>query len=243
MIAGVNESGFDDNNIYSLFNLCIHLTDDGYRHLDDVLKATFAYIKLLIQPGAAVAIRRFYDEEQQIAAMNFRYTPERPAYDNVQRFVVYSKIYPPKDILTGSICYFEYDESQIQEIIDLLNEFKFNIMIIAQQPYEGITNYDKREEWFGTEYTTRPMPEQWIRMWENSEPVEGLYLPLPNEFITNDFRILHETCKPELILYPVKLLKNDVCELWFRPDEKFHLPEAYMHFYFISPLLKQSPKK
>lgn len=36
MIAGVDDSGFDNNSMYSLFNLCIYLTDTGFHHLEDV---------------------------------------------------------------------------------------------------------------------------------------------------------------------------------------------------------------
>lgn len=155
-----------------------------------------------------------------------------------------SRNYPPKDLLTGNALYFEYNESQIREIIGLVNEFKFNIMIVSKQTYEGITSYDMREQWFGTEYTTRPMPERWINMWKSEEPVEGLHLPLPNEFVTNNFKILYEEKnKPEISPFPVKLIQNDVCELWYRADDKFLLPEAYMYFYIISPLIKQSAKK
>jgi len=48
VMAGVGGGSFDSNSIYSLFNICIYLTDDGFDHLDEVLEATFAWIKLVI---------------------------------------------------------------------------------------------------------------------------------------------------------------------------------------------------
>lgn len=244
VIAGINEAGFDDNNIFSLFNICLHLTDEGFHHLDDVLKATFAYVKLFAQPSSVEALKSLYEEQQKIEAINFRYAPERAAYDNVQQLVLSSRNYNSKDILTGNTIYFEYNAEQIQEMIALLNEFKFNIMIVSQQPYKGFTSYDKYEKWFGTEYTTIPMPQRWAEMWENSEPMKELHLPPPNQFITNDFRIFYnENGKPELPQFPQRIVKNDVCELWFKVDDKFLLPEANMQFYFISPLPRQSAKK
>jgi len=96
----------------------------------------------------------------------------------------------------------------------------------------------------GTEYATIPMPEKWRKLWEDSKPLPELFLPEPNKFVTEDFTLFwHSAGKPELPAAPKKLLKTDTCELWFRQDDKFDLPEAHMAFYFISPLQRQSAKK
>ncbi|XP_075155037.1 nardilysin [Haematobia irritans] len=239
LIAGVDESGFDTNSIYALFNLCIYLTDSGFQHLDEVLAATFAYIKLFAQCGS---LKEAYDELANIEATSFRFASQKPAFDNVQNLVVRSKYYPPKHVLTGTELYFEYNEEQIQDVIRHLNEFSFNIMITSQQKYDGIT-YDKKEKWFGTEYTSIKMPQKWQELWDNSQPMTELFLPKPNRFLSNDFRLFWvENGKPEIPLAPKKILQTDTCELWFRQDDKFELPDAFMYFYFVSPLLRQSPK-
>uniref|UniRef100_A0A1A9W6A1 Nardilysin n=1 Tax=Glossina brevipalpis TaxID=37001 RepID=A0A1A9W6A1_9MUSC len=239
MIAGVDDSGFDNNSMYSLFNLCIYLTDTGFHHLDDVLAATFAFIKLFSQCGS---LKETYEELQNIEASSFRFASQKAAFDNVQNLVICSKYYPPKDILTGNELYFEYNEEHIESIIKLLNEFTFNIMITSQQKYDGIT-YDKKEKWFGTEYTTITMPEKWVNLWMHSQPMPELFLPKRNRFITNDFHIFwHDEGKPDIPLAPKQILQTDICELWFRQDDKFELPDAYMYFYFISPLIRQCVK-
>ncbi|XP_065362952.1 nardilysin [Calliphora vicina] len=237
LIAGVDESGFDTNSIYSLFNLCIYLTDSGFQHLDEVLAATFAYIQLFAQCGS---LKEAYEELSSIEATSFRFASQKPAFDNVQNLVIRSKYYPPKDILTGTELYYEFDEEQVKNVIKHLNEFTFNIMITSQQKYDGIT-YDKKEKWFGTEYTSIKMPQKWQDLWQNCKTMSELYLPKPNRFISQDFRIFWlENGKPEVPLAPKKILQTDVCELWFRQDDKFQLPDAFMYFYFVSPLLRQS---
>ncbi|XP_002027904.2 nardilysin [Drosophila persimilis] len=239
LIAGIDENGFDLNTMYSLFNVCIYLTDEGFKHIDEVLAATFAYVKLFSSCGS---LRQLYEEQQAIEETNFRFQAQRPAFDNVQELVFNSKYYPSKDVLTGKELYYNYDEQHLNEMIGHLNEFKFNLMITSQDKFEGIT-YDKQEAWFGTEYTTVPMPAKWKQLWTDSQPMEQLFLPEPNRFVAHDFKLFWSgTGKPELPAYPKRLLKTDTCELWFRQDDKFELPEAYMAFYFISPLQRQSAK-
>ncbi|KAH8274415.1 hypothetical protein KR026_011557, partial [Drosophila bipectinata] len=240
LIAGIDENGFDTNSMYALFNVCIYLTDEGFVHLDEVLAATFAYVKLFSDCGS---LKTVYEEQQRIEDTGFRFQPQRPAFDNVQQLVYNCKYFPAEHILSGKDLYYEYSEADLKEMLCHLNEFKFNLMITSHDKYEGIDAYDKQEEWFGTEYATIPMPDKWRKLWDEASPNPELFLPEPNRFVTQDFTLFWQAAgKPELPLLPKKLLKTDTCELWFKQDDKYELPEAHMAFYFISPLQRKSPK-
>lgn len=240
LICGVDDSGFDANSFYSLFTLCIYITDEGFLHLKEVLQATFAYIKML---STSQNLEKCYKELQYIEETGFRFQSQKTAFDNVQNLTVNMKNYPIKDILTGPELYFEYNDDEIQSIIRQLNEFKFNIMVTSEKKYDEALNYDQKEKWFGTEYTSIPMPTEWIDAWNNCPHYPELFVPEPNIYISHDFKILwKENGEPELPSYPKKILQNDICELWFRQDDKFNLPDAMMYFYFISPLPRISAK-
>ncbi|KAH8386500.1 hypothetical protein KR093_000811, partial [Drosophila rubida] len=242
LVAGIDDNGFDLNSIYSLFNVCIYLTDEGFKHLDEVLAATFAYVKVVAHADPK-DLRVIYDEQQGIEATGFRFQAQRPAMDNVQDLVINSKYFPPKDVLTGKELYYEYNADHLAELISHLNEFKFNLMFTARK-YEDLV-YDKQEEWFGTEYTSIPMPQKWQELWKESDSMSmpELFLPEPNRFVVDDFTLFwHNSGKPEVPEAPKKLLQNEICELWFRADDKYELPEAFMTFYFISPLQRKSAK-
>ncbi|KAH8276628.1 hypothetical protein KR044_000187, partial [Drosophila immigrans] len=242
LVAGIDDNGFDLNSMYSLFNVCIYLTDEGFKHIDEVLAATFAYIKVVALANPK-DLRVIYDEQQGIEATGFRFQSQRPAMDNVQDLVINSKYFPPKDVLTGKELYYEYNEQHLAELISHLNEFKFNLMFTARK-YENLV-YDKQEEWFGTEYTSIPMPAKWQQLWNEADAksLPDLFLPEPNRFVAQDFTLhWHKSGKPEVPEAPKKLLHNDICELWFRADDKYELPEAFMTFYLISPLQRKSAK-
>ncbi|EDV52584.1 nardilysin [Drosophila erecta] len=240
VMAGVGGSSFDSNSIYSLFNICIYLTDDGFDHLDDVLEATFAWIKLLINSDQLEAS---YREFQQIENNNFRFQIELPSIDNVQSIVESFNYLPSKDVLTGPQLYFQYEESAVELLRQHINKFNFNIMISSYMPYEE-NEYDQKEPWFGTQFKTISMPLKWQTMWEQPATLKELHYPQPNPFVTTDFKIHWiESGKPHISRSPKELIKNDLCELWFRQDNIFKLPDGYINLYFITPLVRENVKQ
>lgn len=226
-------------SLFSLFTMTIQLTETGFNQLDDVLDAIFGYIKLLKSNGPKESIFR---ELQTISETNFRFSPEQNPFNNVQRLVHNLKHYPPKYALSGDKLLFEYDANEIQKMIDVLSTRKFNIMITSTKRYDETVTYELKEQWFGTSYSEIDMPAKWITLWENAIPNSEFSLPDPNPFIADDFTIYynHEYPIPKC---PNKILDNDLCELWFRQDDTFLLPDARYIFYFRTSILKQSIKK
>lgn len=224
---------------HSLFILSIYLTNAGLHHLEDVLSGIFAFIKLLAQCGS---LKEVYEDLQNIQMSSLRFTSEKAALDNVKNVVFSSKYYPPRDMLLAREFYFDYNDVQIRSIITLLNEFNFNIMITSRREHDGIT-YDREDPCYGTVFAIIKMPENWRKLWMCSQPMAELFLPKRNRFITNDFHIFaHDNDTADIRLALKKIMQTDVCELWFRRDDIFDLPYAYMYFCFISPLIRKSAK-
>lgn len=240
LVAGTDDSGLGSNSLFSLFNVVIHLTDDGFEHLNDVLAALFAYLKLLHAEGPQ---EQLFREIQQIEATAFKFATERNALDNVEDLVIGLKQYPSAHILSGDSLYFDYDAKAIAKFIEAINSRNFNVMITAKRPYDKQLVYDSVEPWFGTKFAERKVPEQWIQLWNEAKLLDVFTLPQPNPFIADDFRISYNASSDPVPKYPTKVLHTDVCELWFRQDDKFLLPIASYQFYLMSPLPMASLKK
>lgn len=227
------------NKLFSLFNLEISLTENGRDHLDDVLEATFSYLKLLKLNGPNEALFR---EIQAVKANKFRFAEEQDSLDNCAKYVASLEQYPPEYILTGDDLYFEYNSDVIQKFVDELNSPKFNTIITSMKPFNDHVTFEAIEPWYGTRYTELDMPTKWIDLWKNVQPFAEFAMPEPNPFITDDFTIF-SMAGGSSSKYPVKLLDNDSCELWFRQDDKFLLPFARYKFYLISPIVIESTEK
>lgn len=69
IFSGNGESGLEHSSMYALFSLSLILTDEGHKHLEEVLDAVFSFINLLKKEGPK---KRIYDEIHQIEETNFR---------------------------------------------------------------------------------------------------------------------------------------------------------------------------
>lgn len=239
LIAGTDTSGMGSTNLFSLFTISIHLTKIGFEHLDDVLEAVFSYLIVLKAAGPKQYI---FDEMQTIHASSFRFASEQHALKNVHRCVINLENYPTKYVLTGGALLFEYDVNEIQKFIDQINTRTFNVMITSAKRYNEHVNFESTEPWFGTKFTELDMPPKWISLWENATPNPEFFMHEPNPYITDDFTIFYNNAHP-VPKSPTKILDNDLCELWFRQDDKFLLPDARCVFYFRSSAVKQSIEK
>ncbi|KAL2731379.1 nardilysin-like [Vespula squamosa] len=230
IFSGNGESGFEHCSLYALFSLSLILTEDGHRNLDEVLHCVFSYIKLMQKEGPQ---KRIYDEISQIEETNFRFTDEVPPADYVEELSENMHVFPPEDYITGSELYFEYDPEAIQMCLDYLSPDNVNVIIFDKKFNDEI--FDKVEPWFKTKYTYVDIPAKWMKIWKTITPFPEFHLPLPNIFLTNDFSLISVTS--DIPKYPVKIHSDDISEIWYRPDSKFGLPECYMYFYIISPLI------
>lgn len=147
--------------------------------------------------------------------------------------------YPPRDYITGSELYFEYDPDAIRNCMDYLKPENVNIIIFDKKFNDE--EFDKVEPWFQTKYTDIEIPVEWIERWKTIEPLKEFHLPFPNKYLTSDFSLA--TIPSDISKYPTKVYDDPKSEIWYRQDIKFRLPECFINFHLISPLPFMSSKK
>lgn len=170
--------------MFSLLQLKIALTDDGYKNINKVLEAIFSFL-LLLKTAPMEKHRQLYEEIQQLKQNSFKYSRESDGSDNVSKAAINMKYYDSKDIFTGNL-FLEYDEDLITSIIDKINQKTFNMVLLTNQH----NVYDKKEKWFGTEYAEQDFPENYTQLWNDRQlSPEKFHLPDPNPFISTNFDI------------------------------------------------------
>lgn len=133
--------------MFTLFSINVTLTEEGYNKVENVLEAIFSFL-LLMKSTSIEEHEKCFMELKQIRDTSFKYREEKTSTDNVEEFAVNMKYYEERDILTGPDVFFKFDGQIIEELINELNERKFNLLLLTDKHEK----YEKTEKWFGTEY-------------------------------------------------------------------------------------------
>ncbi|KAL7487583.1 hypothetical protein ACHAW6_013153 [Cyclotella cf. meneghiniana] len=133
-----------------------------------------------------------------------------------------------------------------------------SFLTVFSKTFEGKTN--QVEKWYGTEYNIRPIPISTLMVWENCVPAIsiGLAYPRQNIFIPSEkgLRVkknvkkddnpkqltFEEKMKP---IIPPAVIRDDGEEgrwtVYFKQDDRFGQPKAFMIFQLLTGELYQSP--
>ncbi|XP_035269344.1 nardilysin b [Anguilla anguilla] len=235
LFGGNSETGFDQNTTYSIFSISITLTDEGFQNFYQVVHLVFQYLKMLQTVGPQ---QRIYEEIQKIEANEFHYQEQTDPIDYVENICENMQLFSKEDFLTGNQLMFEYKPEVISEALTLLTPEKANLQLLSPE-HEG--HCELREKWFGTQYSVEDVKQEWRECWAaDFEMNPELLLPAENKFIATDFTLKTSDC-PDTE-YPVRIINNEKGCLWFKKDNKFKIPKAYVRFHFLSPVIQKSPE-
>uniref|UniRef100_A0A7N4PQ58 Nardilysin convertase n=1 Tax=Sarcophilus harrisii TaxID=9305 RepID=A0A7N4PQ58_SARHA len=233
LFGGNGETGFEQNSTYSVFSISITLTDEGYEHFNEVAHTVFQYLKMLQQLGPD---KRIFEEIQKIEDNEFHYQEQTDPVEYVENMCENMQLYPLPDFLTGDQLLFEYKPEIITDALNQLIPQKANLVLLSAAN-EG--KCDLREKWFGTHYSIEDIEKTWADLWNSDfELNPDLHLPAENKYIATDFALKPFDC-PETE-YPVKIVDTTQGCLWYKKDNKFKIPKAYIRFHLISPLIQKS---
>uniref|UniRef100_A0A8C7RPP2 Nardilysin b (N-arginine dibasic convertase) n=1 Tax=Oncorhynchus mykiss TaxID=8022 RepID=A0A8C7RPP2_ONCMY len=235
LFGGNSETGFDQNTTYSIFSISITLTDEGFQNFHQVVHLVFQYMKMLQTLGPQ---QRIYEEIQKIEANEFHYQEQTDPIEYVENICENMQLFPKEDFLTGDQLMFEYNPEVISLALALLTPERANLLLLSPE-HEGYCSH--KEKWFGTNYSMEDLPEEWARRWAGDFDLNpDLHLPAENKFIATDFTLKPSDCPDTEV--PVRIVNNERGCLWFKKDNKFKIPKAYVRFNLLSPMIQKSPE-
>ncbi|KAM8745435.1 nardilysin-like [Acanthopagrus schlegelii] len=235
LFGGNSETGFDQNTTYSIFSISITLTDQGYQNFYQVVHFVFQYLKMLqtLNPQ-----QRIYEEIQKIEANEFHYQEQTDPIEFVENICENMQLFPKEDFLTGDQLMFEYNPEVISAALSLLTPDRANLLLLSPEN-EG--HCSLREKWFGTCYSMEDISDEWAQRWAGDfELNPDLHLPAENKFIATDFTLKTSDCPDSE--FPVRIVNTDRGCLWYKKDNKFKIPKAYIRFNLITPMIQKSPE-
>ncbi|CAI5779116.1 nardilysinnardilysin-like [Podarcis lilfordi] len=233
LFGGNGETGFEQNSTYSIFSISVTLTDEGFEHFYEVIHIIFQYLKMLRKHGP---VERIWKDIQKIEGNEFCFQEQVDPLEYVENISEYMHIFQKEDFLIGDQLLIEYNAEVIADALNHLIPQKANFVFFS--PYhEG--KCPLKEKWFGTQYSATEIDAYWSTLWDTDFMLHpDLHLPEENQFIATDFTVKKSTeHKTE---YPHKILDTKQGCLWYKKDNKFSVPKAFICFYLVTPVIQQS---
>ena len=177
---------------------------------------------------------RIFNEIKKIEDLDFAYQEEKFANDNVETLCENMVFYPPEHYLDGDSLLFEYDEKLLRDCQNALSRDNVNVFLRSKEINQE--TLDLTEPWFGTRYSKSDIPSDWLR--ETDEYRGEFHLPVPNNFIAEDTALIKLGDDVESV--PVRILSEKSGELYYKADNTFKQPRAYIAYLLRSPLQLES---
>ncbi|XP_076308148.1 insulin-degrading enzyme-like [Tachypleus tridentatus] len=218
---------------FSFFIVIMELTEEGIEHTDDIVTLIFQYINMLEKVGPQQWI---YEECRDVAAMTFRFKDRERPQSFVCDLAEMLHIYPIEDVLSGPYLMSEYRPDLIEDILSRLNPNNIRVSVIGKKFQDVV---DAKEKWYGTEYKLERITPEQIKEWENAGYNKMFQLPPKNQYIPSNFDLVPR--QTEFGNLPQIIKNTPMFQVWFKQDNEFLLPKAYLIFKFISPLVSLDP--
>uniref|UniRef100_A0A6J0SW26 Nardilysin-like n=1 Tax=Pogona vitticeps TaxID=103695 RepID=A0A6J0SW26_9SAUR len=233
LYGGNGETGFEQNSIYSIFSISVKLTDEGLEHFYEVIHIIFQYLKMLQKNGPE---KRIWQEIQKIEGNEFCFQEQTDPLEYVENICEYMHIFQKEDLLIGDQLLTEYNPQIIADALNHLVPQRVNLFLLSPA-HEGLCHL--KEKWFGTKYYVSDIDEYWKRLWDTDfELNPELHLPEENKYIATDFSV--KKSSTSATEYPKKIMESRQGCLWYKEDNKFGVPKAFICFYLVSPLIQES---
>ncbi|KAL3656843.1 hypothetical protein V7S43_018299 [Phytophthora oleae] len=225
----------EDYDEFSLFVVSFDATEDGIERADDVLKAMFQYIKLMLSSPWE---KWMFDELEIMSKTHYMFQSKSPPADFTSVVAANMQTFPTRDIVSEGVLYFPFEWEQALELLRLMTPEQMRVLIACQSLEERATT---EEKWYGTKYREMPLPLKFLEEMASPGNNVGLRLPHPNAFVVTDLSLVGENTVNTQREHPQVIRDDEYCRVWYKPDVKFKKPRTFAVATFHSPEVNPTP--
>lgn len=208
----------------------IGLTEKGRLHKQQIVQELFGMIALLKQTPLAPHI---YADIAKVSRLSFDYAETEEPLSTVISAANNLQLYPPEHVLDAPYQFVGLDVQQFQALFDYLTVENL-LLIDVDQDFTA----EQFSPFYQTPFTQERLSDAFKQALTQAKPNAALKLPAANPFIADDLRLLRKTQAGA----PRLLEKNEQGELWYKPLDRFKLPQAVAYFSILQPWLAQDKR-
>lgn len=217
----------------SFFVISIDLTQDGLNNKDSVIQIIFQYIKML---NDNLPKDYIFHELKDISRAKFKFKQKASASNTVSSLAnTLSKDYYPVDKILATSLVTKYEPDLVLQFVKSLTMQNSRIMLFGKD-----LDTDSIEHWYGTNYKINNYSSDLIKLINDntnlsSNDIDMLHLPNVNEFIATNFQVDKLNNDKLPLEEPLLLINNQISKLWYKKDDRFGQPRAFIDISFHLP--------
>lgn len=220
----------------SLFYAEFQMTPQGLQNWQQILVHLFEYLKLVTETDPQ---QWLFAELAEMSEINFRFRQKLAASRTVSLLAKslwkFGDIVPSEHILDDTILR-SFDAEKIQHYASYFTPDNFRASLTSQT----LDNLDLKERWYGTEYSYTDIPQDLLTKVRNVELNNNFHLPIPNEFIPENFEVKKRKVDSPL-RHPFLIEDNTRFQIWHKQDDQFEVPKGTIELFFHLPSANNDP--
>jgi len=220
LTAGVGTESKD----FSIFGVDISLTPKGLNQIDSIVQAVLAYMDLIRGDGN---LNRYFDELRRIGEYTFQFKEKESPYGYVSRLASNMQRTPSKYVLVSRWYYEKFDEKLVKGLFSYFTPENLQILYINKD-----VPVDTVEQQYKTNYSIERLASAALLPTKELINSKTLYLPKENPFIPKTVKLIKPTTESR---YPLLIKNTEGSRIWFKQDNEFRVPKAYIRLRLATP--------
>jgi len=211
----------------------------GLKHYREIAKVFFQYVSLLREMPPQEWI---FEEQKGMMDVDFKFRQKSVPWRFCSKTSAIMQEPLPREWLLSGSKLRKFDPGLIKQCLEYFRPDNFRLTIVSRD-IPG--RWDKKEKWYGTEYTVEPIPSDFmsdIRKAYNmtsKERIPALHLPHKNQFIPTKLEVEKKEVK-EPAVAPRMIRHDELARTWFKKDDTYWVPKANLIVGFKSPIIYAS---
>ncbi|OUW62229.1 MAG: hypothetical protein CBD58_02135 [bacterium TMED198] len=224
LATSLSGGGSPSSRDFGSSSITIELTEEGLKNYEQVVKYCFSYIQMLKNSDYPLHI---FKEEKALGQIGWAYSDKGEGTSLALSYANNLSFYPMDIAERVDYYYDKPNEESYRQILSYLRPD--NMLCLLSD--KGLKT-DKVETWYGTKYSYLEVNSNFYKSLFNPSIESEMFLPEPNEFIPENFRIVPKFGFKE----PQKIVDKKGEEIYLAQDNMFKRPKVVYNFNINLPL-------
>ncbi len=222
--------GLETSTWWRMFHVRVHLTDEGKANYEEIIKATFSFIKLIKKKGLQKYI---FNERKIMAEVELNNMEPKSSMSRASQFSASMLYFPVESFLSDYYLYHKYSPEEFNKFLSHLTTENMQVTLFSKDKVTGET-----EPYYGIAFRSQDLEKDLVESINSQDINPEFQYPEPNPFVPTDMKMV----KPEKIYEPEQETFRDWTTIFSQVDTDLGIPKGSISVSFVSDEINGDPK-